>query len=458
MNIKCVFPTCKLNFFSCCSVHMQKILFLLSALFIAGCNNGNPLKSVFKERIPYRQYLQSLEKAKLDQTPMAQAWLSAGQRVFYDSVIVELPFTETGYFSAGEPEARSYRFEVKEGQVLTVEAEAISENKAQLFLDLFSWEGNEWEHQAHADSSLALNYEFKRNQVFLLRMQPELLTNMYYSIQISLTPVLVNPVSGATNRSIGSFYGADRDGGRRRHEGVDIFAPKGTPVIAPTTGQVSRVGTNTLGGKVVWMRDQQRGHSYYFAHLDSQLVQSGRRVQQGDTLGLVGNTGNARTTPPHLHFGIYQRGSKDPLSFIQTLDEVVKIPVDTSFLPQMLRVKAEKVNLRSGPGGNHQVIDQLERNHWLRVIGLHEDWFRIALPDKQQAFVHKDLVEPLDEVELWVIREPAPLLSEPAVNAVPITFLPDSSAVNILAYHKSFQYVKTTEGLVGWLEAHERGE
>ena len=420
-------------------------------LFIAGCNSVNPLKSAFTETIPYQQYIKSLEKAKLDQTPMAQAWLTAGQRVFSDSVIIDPPFTETGFFPAGEPGARSYRFEGKEGQVLTIEAEALSEKNAQLFLDLFSWEGNEWKHQVHADSSLVLTHEINKNQVFLLRMQPELLANVYYSIRISLTPALINPVSGASNGSIGSFYGAARDGGRRSHEGVDIFAPKGTPVVAPVDGHVSRVGTNNLGGKVVWMRDMERGHSYYFAHLDSQLVQSGRRVRQGDTLGLVGNTGNARTTPPHLHFGIYQRGSKDPLSFIQTLEEIERLPADTSFLPQVLRVKANKVNLRSGPGDKHQVIGQLEKNSWLRVIGLHQEWFRISLPGKQQAFVHMNLVEPALEGKPLLIPKPKFILSEAYSGAVPIKLLEDSTSVELLAQHENYQYVRTADGVLGWI-------
>lgn len=58
------------------------------------------------------------------------------------------------------------------------------------------------------------------------------------------------------------------------------------------------------GGKVVWMRDEARGMSLYYAHLDSQHVAAGAYVRPGDTLGFVGKTGNARTTPPHLHFGI----------------------------------------------------------------------------------------------------------------------------------------------------------
>ena len=434
---------------------MQKFIFIISALlllvFLAGCNSINPLKNTYSGVWPYENYVHALEKARLDQTPMAQEWKEAGQLVFNDSVIVKLPFTETGFFPAGDPGARSYRFEVKEGQVLTVETEMVAERNARMFLDLFIWEGKRWEHQTFADTSLVLRHEFKGNRTAMVRLQPELLTNVYYSTRISLTPVLINPVSGASNRSVGSFFGADRDGGRRRHEGVDIFAPRGTPVVAPTDGQVSRTGSSKLGGKVVWMRDLERGHSYYFAHLDSQLVQSGKRVRQGDTLGLVGNTGNARTTPPHLHFGIYQRGAKDPYSFIQTLEEMDRPPADTSFLTQVMRVKSEKANLRSGPGANHQVTGQLERNSWLRLIGRHAEWFRVAMPSGRQAFIHSSLLEPAEEGSPIMLSSPAVLLSKADSAAVPVKFLSDSVSAEWLASHENFRYVKTPEGQTGWI-------
>jgi murein DD-endopeptidase MepM/ murein hydrolase activator NlpD len=85
------------------------------------------------------------------------------------------------------------------------------------------------------------------------------------------------------------------------------------------------------------MYDQKRRHSYYFAHLDSQYVRAGQRVKQGDTLGTVGNTGNARFTPAHLHFGIYQSRSKDPLHYIKTLDAVANMaPLDTTYNEQRI--------------------------------------------------------------------------------------------------------------------------
>lgn len=138
-------------------------------------------------------------------------------------------------------------------------------------------------------------------------------------------PLLMNPVVGASKKSIISFYGDARDGGKRRHEGIDIVAPKGTVVVAPSDGVITSVGYNSLGGKVIWMNDNKRKRSYYFAHLDSQMVHNGVMVKQGDTLGTVGNTGNARRTFAHLHFGIYQKGSKNPVSYIRSRDQLVSV-------------------------------------------------------------------------------------------------------------------------------------
>ena len=139
-------------------------------------------------------------------------------------------------------------------------------------------------------------------------------------VVVGTDPALGFPVAGLDERAVQSRFGADRDGGERRHEGIDVFAPRGTPVVAATDG-VASPGDNRLGGTVVWLRDGTRGLSLYYAHLDTALVAPGQRVARGDTLGTVGTTGNARGTAPHLHFGIYGRradgrGAVDPYPFV----------------------------------------------------------------------------------------------------------------------------------------------
>ena len=133
----------------------------------------------------------------------------------------------------------------------------------------------------------------------------------------SLSRSLAYPVSGSSS-NVGSFWGDERDGGIRKHEGIDIFAKKGTPVLAVCDGIVTRTGTNRLGGKVVWLQAYTHPWSAYYAHLDKQTVSPGQLVKKGQVLGTVGNTGNAKTTPPHLHFGIYKWiGVTNPLPYVQ---------------------------------------------------------------------------------------------------------------------------------------------
>jgi murein DD-endopeptidase MepM/ murein hydrolase activator NlpD len=93
------------------------------------------------------------------------------------------------------------------------------------------------------------------------------------------------------------------------HHGEDIFAPMGAPILAVARGTVFSVGWNDLGGNRLWLRDQQ-GNEFYYAHLSafSPLAVNGAQVQAGDVLGFVGNSGDAETTPPHLHFEIHPVG------------------------------------------------------------------------------------------------------------------------------------------------------
>ena len=80
---------------------------------------------------------------------------------------------------------------------------------------------------------------------------------------------------------------------------------------------MSSVGTNGLGGNVVWVGRPLSRESHYYAHLDTQLVTEGTRVAAGDPLGTVGSTGNAAGGPPHLHFGIYSGAPVDPLPYLE---------------------------------------------------------------------------------------------------------------------------------------------
>jgi len=121
------------------------------------------------------------------------------------------------------------------------------------------------------------------------------------------------PVESVASKDLEDTWGAPRSG-NRRHEGIDIFAPLGRPVTSTTNGVVFKVGEDSLGGHVV--RVLGPGWQWhYYAHLDRfGDVKPGSIVHQGTVLGYVGNTGNASSTPHHLHYGVYRflGGARNP--------------------------------------------------------------------------------------------------------------------------------------------------
>ena len=116
---------------------------------------------------------------------------------------------------------------------------------------------------------------------------------------------LPNPL---IDRPLTDTWGAARSNGRS-HEGIDIFAPRGTPIHSTTDGIVRKVGNNTLGGRVVSIIGPG-GSGHYYAHLEDYAdIAVGDWVNAGDVIGYVGDSGNAKGTPPHVHYGIYINGS-----------------------------------------------------------------------------------------------------------------------------------------------------
>jgi len=111
------------------------------------------------------------------------------------------------------------------------------------------------------------------------------------------------PVAGHTWYE--DTYGASREGGKRRHEGTDLFGPEGTPIVSVCSGTIEKLGWNKLGGERVGIRGED-GAYYYYAHLQriAPGLWEGKHIKKGTLIGYLGHTGDALTTPDHLHFGI----------------------------------------------------------------------------------------------------------------------------------------------------------
>lgn len=125
------------------------------------------------------------------------------------------------------------------------------------------------------------------------------------------------PVRGVKVKSVADTWHAPRSN-ERTHQGQDIFAPRGTAVYSATEGYVFRIGQNALGGNNVWIAGAG-GRFYYYAHLDkfTENLKQSDYVTNETIIGYVGTTGNAKDTPPHLHFGVYtSTGAINPLPLL----------------------------------------------------------------------------------------------------------------------------------------------
>ena len=269
---------------------------------------------------PHDRYAVMLTWGPHAGTPSAQAWLHSAEGSVAAAVALK-GSTQTVRFEGDAPSAAAFAVTLRRGQRFVVEPAIDAAADDRVFIDLLRRDESSVASVAYAtEPGAAMEVEIERDGEYVVRIQPELGAAAVVALSTRMEPTLRLPVEQSGRRSIGSLYGAPRDGGRRDHHGVDIFAKRGTPVVAASSGIVTHVGTNGLGGKVVWISRPMRGEAHYYAHLDEQLVTVGTHVEEGDVIGRVGNTGNARSTPPHLHFGIYTPGGAvDPLPYLADL-------------------------------------------------------------------------------------------------------------------------------------------
>ncbi|GEO03469.1 hypothetical protein AAE02nite_11330 [Adhaeribacter aerolatus] len=433
--------------------------FLLLTLFLASCGGKEAVKTIFQKRTPYEAYEHGLREAKLDRTALGQAWLTAGQRALRDSVQVSLPFQETAYFRADKPTAGSYSFLAKHGELIHIKVNTRTQQDIKLFIDLFELSQTspcETKHVAAADTtSLSLEYRVADTMPHLVRVQPELLRSGSYTITIVTRPSLSFPVKGKNSRAIQSYWGAERDAGARKHEGVDIFAPRGTPVLAAAPGFVSRVSTTPIGGKVVWLSDINNRQSLYYAHLDSQLVQAGQQVNIGDTLGLVGNTGNARGTVPHLHFGVYAfgQGAVDPFPFINDIrQQPTPVQVPEEQLGKWGRTAKNNSTLRLTPSAKATAVTTLPKNTALQITGGAGNWYRVQLPSGLTGYLPQSSLESITKpLRTEKLKTDVELVELPDTLAPAIALAKKDSTLAIVAVYDTFRLVQLADGSYGWL-------
>jgi biotin carboxyl carrier protein len=196
------------------------------------------------------------------------------------------------------------------------------------------------------------------------------------------------PVAGHDASAVISRFGEPRDGGRRRHLGIDIAAPIGTPVLAPVAGTVDRVAHGGTGGRAVWLREAGARRLYYFAHLDAIHVTRGQRVGAGERLGTVGITGNAAGTMPHLHFAVHEgRDILDPWMFAAgaalsaASSSSPDAATDDNGL-EVMRTRLAGAAVRATPGRG-ATIAVLRRHETVTVIGVADGSYHVRVRGRE---------------------------------------------------------------------------
>ncbi|MGJ8683876.1 MAG: peptidoglycan DD-metalloendopeptidase family protein [Nonlabens sp.] len=304
-----------------------------------------------------------------------------------DKAIVTSSIAEKVLTSRQTPFTAGYIIELQFGETLIAQVDATDS----WILEVYDLNKKLLEDSKLENDKQVLRFIPEKDMKVRIVLQAKLETESTTNFKVFTAPRYDFPVAGKGNAAIQSFWGASRGGGSRSHEGNDIFAPKRHPVVAITYGTVSSIRNRGLGGKQVWVKDYDTGYLHYYAHLDEWIVSEGDMVWSGDTLGYIGNTGNAKNTPPHVHFGIYKNGKAvDPKPFIwQT-----QAPENTPQLPLIKEAKASgfAANLRKEPSSSSAIIQDLKTEP-VTIIGNSGNWYHVRTASGLGGFMHQSVVE-----------------------------------------------------------------
>lgn len=424
----------------------RALIGLVGALILlGGCQAFRPMDRPSRPRSPWEEYREALRAADLEETGAMRAWLAAGSRAVAAAPEVALPYREIVYFDPMRPTAGAWRLTLQRGQALHVEVAGPANEETGLFVDLLRWGGGEWRSVAALQEGSAFDVRIGDRGTYVLRVQPELLAGGRWTVTVTAGSQMTFPVEGVGSGAIRGRFGDARDGGRRRHEGVDIFAPRGTRVLAAADGWIVRTGKNDLGGKVVWMETLD-GLRLYYAHLSRRKVREGRKLRAGEVVGRVGSSGNAGRRSPHLHFGIYDDEAVDPLPFIQPAKRAAKVTADLALVGGWARVDADRISLYAAPKIGSPLRGKAVRHQAFRVDGASADWYRVRTADGS-AYVASRLLESIEiPIRRLQLTSPVALFLEPAPSAVIVAEVDADASLEVLAEEEEYLLVRRTTG------------
>jgi murein DD-endopeptidase MepM/ murein hydrolase activator NlpD len=436
-------------------------LLLVLLGLLSSCSKPQTLAALFQKTTPHDDYARAIDRAGLREAALGKRWHAAADQALRDSLVVALPVLETGFFRADQPTAASYRYDVQTGEQVHIQLsmQPGPTLPARVFVDAFALAPGQqpellkWTStDTTTAGTLDLRYQVEASGQHLVRVQAELLAAGRYTLRVWREASFRNfPVRGRTDRDVGSVWGDPRDAGARRHEGIDIFAPRGTPAVAAVAGVITRVDETKIGGRVVWLLDAATNQHLYYAHLDRQLVHAGQQVRPGDTLGLVGNTGNARTTVPHLHFGIYRsgHGAINPLPFVRHPDAVP--PALSASAGQYL---GDWVRLRHAGATHVQQLGKpgvaLAATTPLLVLGQQRQQLRVELPDGQVGYITTSAVTKAQPLRRLTLAAGVEVQAHPSSVATALAAWPASTPVVLLGKAAGYSLLRGPAGLEGW--------
>ncbi|MBX2845573.1 MAG: M23 family metallopeptidase [Saprospiraceae bacterium] len=359
----------------------KQLLFLFLFATLHGCS--------WFSKSPRQHYEHQLRKE--DKT-LYTKWQAEIEKAFEEAGVVELPYSSSALLVKERLHIYSYDVELAVGEVFSA-AVKTSIQGASIFLELFELDdGGQRTRKAYSKEG-QLEYEVTQSGHYKVLVAGEMGTISNYAFNMNTHPLYGFPLKGGKNSDIQSFWGAPRDGGARKHEGIDIFAPKGTDLVAVTDGTIER-RTGGLGGKQIWLYDKARRIRIYYAHLDAQIAEDGAKVQKGEVVGTVGNTGNARTTPPHVHFGTYlsKRGAVDPLGFVE-IKPKISGKKHAPLKGKGLAAALNNCRLLANPTSSAAVSGQLDEGTPFYVYASSGEYYYVRTPAGRAGFLPTNVVQ-----------------------------------------------------------------
>ena len=414
--------------------------------------------SSLRGQYPVREQLvQKLDDNATYASAQIDEWESQAQRSLHDPLPVLLPYAEQWSLLPAESNAIAFTVLAQEGRVLDIKTQSEPTAQGGLIVEVFDMDRDDVRPVASiGPSEDQLRWPVTSSGSYQVRVQSMPGTIGGFAFAIDEQFVLEFPVDTQAVDPVRSFFGMPRDGGSREHHGIDIFAARHTPVVAAADGYVSRVGTSPRGGLHIWQRASDESGkamgTLYYAHLEDISVTAGTWVDRGTPIGTVGNSGNAISTPPHLHFGLYKRfqGPLDPLPLTGTAQRADIVMTNGHGWPAWVSIERETVNVRAGPGTDHAVKTTVSRGELVAVEAATGGWLRIRTGTGETGFISDALAGALQNQQL-VLAEKSNIQASATRASAILVVMEAQQSVRLLGRFGSSRYVETETGLRGWL-------